>query len=41
MGGTPVVCKACRGTGRVVCRECFTGDGFDIESIRRQMGYPD
>lgn len=41
MGGTPAVCKACRGTGRVVCRECFTGDGFDIESIRRQMGYPD
>ena len=41
MGGTTAVCKACRGTGRVVCRECFTGDGFDIESIRRQMGYPD
>ena len=41
MGGVAVACKACRGTGRVVCRECFTGDGFDIEAIRRKMGVPD
>ena len=41
MGGVPVVCKACRGTGRVVCRDCFIGDGNDIEAIRRDMGVPD
>ena len=40
-GGVAVSCKACRGTGRVVCRACFTGDGYDIEQIRRDMGYPD
>jgi len=37
----PVACKACRGTGKVVCRDCFVGDGNDIERIRREMGYPD
>jgi hypothetical protein len=41
MGGSQVVCRACRGTARVVCRDCFVGDGYDIESIRRRMGYPD
>ena len=40
-GGVAVSCKACRGTGRGVCRACFTGDGYDIEQIRRDMGYPD
>ena len=41
MGGVDVACKACRGTGRVVCRDCFTGDGDDIEGIRRRLGVPD
>ena len=41
MGGVAVACRACRSTGRVVCRDCFTGDGYDIEAIRRDMGFPD
>ena len=41
MGGVAVACKSCRGTGRVVCRACFVGDGYDIEAIRRDMGVPD
>ena len=41
MGGVAVACRACRSTGRVVCRDCFTGDGYDIEAIRRRMGFPD
>ncbi|EOD29931.1 hypothetical protein EMIHUDRAFT_456668 [Emiliania huxleyi CCMP1516] len=41
MGGVPVACKSCRSTGRVVCRACFVGDGFDIDAIRRDMGVPD
>ena len=41
MGGIDVACKACRGTGRVICRDCFTGDGYDIDKIRRFMNVPD
>ena len=41
MGGVPVACRACRGTGRVICRACFTGDGYDLAGIRRTMGVPD
>ena len=41
IGGRSVACKGCRGTGRVVCRSCFIGDGWDIDAIRRDMGYPD
>ena len=41
MGGVSVACKACRSTGKVICRACFTGDGYDIEAIRKRMGYPD
>jgi len=41
MGGVPVACRACRGTGRVVCRACFTGDGYDVAAIRRNIGVPD
>ena len=41
MGGTAVPCKACRATGKVVCRDCFVGDPWDIEQIRRDMGVPD
>ncbi len=38
--GERVVCKACRGKGRVICRECFSqydDDPSDIENIRRIM----
>ena len=38
--GERVVCKACRGKGRVICRECFgqyDDDPSDIENIRRIM----
>lgn len=41
MGGTAVACTSCRSTGRVVCRACFVGDGYDIEAIRKKMGVPD
>ena len=41
MGSVAVACKACRGKGRVVCRACFVGDGYDIEAIRQKMGVPD
>ena len=41
IGGRSVGCNGCRGTGRVVCRSCFIGDGWDIDAIRRDMGYPD
>ena len=40
-GGVAVACPSCRSTGRVVCRACFVGDGYDIDKIRRDMGYPD
>jgi hypothetical protein len=38
--GERVVCKACRGKGRVICRKCFReygGDPADIKNIRRIM----
>lgn len=38
--GERVVCKACRGKGRVICRSCFSeydDDPNDIENIRRIM----
>lgn len=38
--GQKVICKACRGKGRVICRSCFSeygDDPNDIESIRRIM----
>ena len=38
--GERVVCKACRGKGRVICRECFAqygDDPEDIENVRRIM----
>jgi len=38
--GERVMCKACRGKGRVICRECFSrygDDPSDIENIRRIM----
>lgn len=41
MGGVRVACSACKGTGRTVCRDCFTGDPYDIEKVRERMGYPD
>ena len=41
MGNVDVACKACAGTGRVICRACFVGDGYDIAQIRRDMGVPD
>ena len=37
MGNVPVTCKACQGFGKVVCRECFVGDGYDIGPMRRMM----
>ncbi len=38
--GQKVICRACRGKGRVICRKCFSeygDDPNDIESIRRIM----
>ena len=38
--GERVICKACRGKGRVICRSCFSeydDDPSDIENIRRIM----
>lgn len=38
--GERVVCNACRGKGRVICRDCFSkygDDPADIENIRRIM----
>jgi len=38
--GEQVICKACRGKGRVICRTCFSeygDDPNDIENIRRIM----
>ncbi|KAJ1447181.1 hypothetical protein M885DRAFT_472165 [Pelagophyceae sp. CCMP2097] len=34
--GTQVTCKACRGSGQVVCRSCFRGDPWDLEAIRER-----
>eukprot|EP00959_Pyramimonas_sp_CCMP1952_P445521 9327887-Pyramimonas_sp.AAC.1 len=36
--GRKVVCNACKGSGRVVCRSCFDKlgiDPFDLEAIRK------
>lgn len=38
--GKRVICKACRGKGRVICRTCFSqygNDPNDIESVRQLM----
>lgn len=32
--GRTVQCNCCKGTGLVICRECFAGDPWDIEGIR-------
>ena len=36
MGGVETECKACRGSGQVVCRACFKGDPWDIEAVRER-----
>jgi DnaJ-class molecular chaperone len=32
--GRTVQCPVCKGTGLVICRDCFNGDPYDIEGIR-------
>ncbi|CAN0471014.1 unnamed protein product [Ectocarpus sp. 12 AP-2014] len=32
--GVVVTCKACRGSGNILCRSCFKGDPWDIEAAR-------
>lgn len=32
--GRTVQCNCCKGTGLVICRECFQGDPWDVEGIR-------
>ena len=40
--GTETECKACRGSGQVVCRACFKGDPWDLEAVReRARSRPD
>ena len=40
--GTETECKACRGSGQVVCRACFRGDPWDLEAVReRARSRPD
>ena len=34
--GTETACKACRGSGQVVCRACFKGDPWDLEGVRER-----
>ncbi len=34
--GMETECKACRGSGQVVCRACFKGDPWDLERIRER-----
>ena len=34
--GTETECKACRGSGQVVCRACFRGDPWDLEGVRER-----
>ena len=34
--GTETECKACRGSGQVVCRACFKGDPWDLEAVRER-----
>ena len=36
MGGVETECKACRGSGQVVCRACFEGDPWDLERVRER-----
>jgi len=36
--GTETECKACRGSGQVVCRACFKGDPWDLEAVRERAG---
>ena len=31
-------CKACRGSGQVVCRACFKGDPWDLDAVRERAG---
>ena len=31
-----IQCKACRGSGQVVCRACFRGDPWDLEAVRER-----
>ena len=33
-----IQCKACRGSGQVVCRACFKGDPWDLEAVRERAG---
>ena len=40
--GQQTQCKACRGSGQVVCRACFRGDPWDLDSVReRARSRPD
>ena len=40
--GQQTECKACRGSGQVVCRACFKGDPWDLEAVReRARSRPD
>jgi ferredoxin len=32
--GAQQACKACRGSGQVVCRSCFDGNPWDIDAVR-------
>ena len=34
--GQQTECKACRGSGQVVCRACFKGDPWDLEAVRER-----
>jgi hypothetical protein len=34
--GMETECKACRGSGQVVCRACFKGDPWDLEAVRER-----
>ena len=40
--GQQTQCKACRGSGQVVCRACFEGDPWDLDAVReRARSRPD
>ena len=34
--GQQTQCKACRGSGQVVCRACFKGDPWDLDAVRER-----
>ena len=34
--GMETECKACRGSGQVVCRACFQGDPWDLRAVRER-----